>query len=297
MVAMGATPVARVIGTEAVDVDGIAAPARNFVPVAVGDEITTQAGSAVVQFRDGSNVVLQPNSQLRIEGQAARPEVHVIRGSATYDMAGTSKLRIVDSKGETVSRMLDNALPNPVASLNRPDSPLAGAVVYRASAASRQSGFVAPLASVSVGQFLSGAPAAGEASAARIITPGGLTLNLTATVDQTTGATTYTITSMQQTVTNPTTGLLVTVTVTSGSLIGATVGGITPSTETGTSVAVTFTLPDSTTALTGEQAAADVQAGVQTAVTAAIESHQLPPNTPAPTPDPIKTGQFSASGT
>jgi hypothetical protein len=297
MVMIGATPVARVIGTEPVDVDGIAAPARNFVPVAVGNEITTQAGSAVVQFRDGSNVVLQPNSQLRIEGPAARPQVHVTRGSATYDLAGTSKLRIVDSKGETISRVLDNALPDPVSPLNRPESPLAEAVVYRATAASRQSGFVAPLASVSVGQFVSGGTAVNAAGAAtlQIVMPNGLTINLAATVDPITGVTTYTVASIQQTITNPVTGQAVTVTVTSGSLIGATVGGIAPSTQTGTSVDLTFTLPGQTTPMTSADASTSVQTGVQTAVNTAIQNGQLPAGTVVPPPGPIQTGQFSGS--
>ena len=71
----GASPVAQVIGTESITVAGISAPARNFVPLAPGDDVATQNGTAVVQFRDGSNVTLQSNSVLRVEGQAGSPVV------------------------------------------------------------------------------------------------------------------------------------------------------------------------------------------------------------------------------
>ena len=61
LLSFAAAPVARVISTEPVNVDGIVAPARNFVPLAVGNEVTTDRASAVVQFPDGSAVTLQPH--------------------------------------------------------------------------------------------------------------------------------------------------------------------------------------------------------------------------------------------
>ena len=67
IVSFAAAPVARMISAGPVDVDGILSPARNFVPLSVGNEITTDATSAVIQFSDGSAVTLQPHSKLRIE--------------------------------------------------------------------------------------------------------------------------------------------------------------------------------------------------------------------------------------
>src|SRR5579883_1292344 len=111
----GATAVARVISTDPVDVDGITMPARNFAPVAIGDEVATQAGSAVVQFKDGSDVVVQPKSRIRIEGKPAKLQVRVLTGSARTDLVPASRLQLIDSKGQTIANVLTVALPDATA--------------------------------------------------------------------------------------------------------------------------------------------------------------------------------------
>jgi hypothetical protein len=112
-------------------------------------------------------------------------------------------------------------------------------------------------------------------------------MNLTSVVNSSTGATTYTVSSIQQTITLPGGGTAV-VTVTSGTLIGAAVGGVT----TGT---ITFTPSGTTTPLTPQQTGSAVQTELQQAVNNAVANGTLPAGTQTPSPAPVVGGQFSAS--
>lgn len=271
LVSLAAAPVARVISTQPVNVNGILGPARNFVPLAVGDEVTTDSASAVVQFPDGRAVTLQAHSKLRIEAQPSGPVARVLQGSAIFDEARTPSSP-VNSAGKP------GRVP-PVGSGATPG------ILYRSPAA-RQSGAAAPQAMVFTGSFKPAASAGGTGP--QIIGPNGATMNLTAVVNPTTGATTYVVSSIQQTVTTPDGGTAV-VTVTSGPLIGATVGGTTGTT-------ITFTQPGSTTSLTPDQVAAALQTEIQQAINTAVTNGTLPAGTKPPSPAPVKTGQFSPSG-
>src|SRR5690242_17438043 len=98
-VSFGATPVARVIGTDSIEVDGITAPARNYTPLQVGSRVSTKRGAAVLQFRDGSSVSMQANSVVSLEGDAGAVQVRIVNGSVIYSISSSSRLRVVDSKG------------------------------------------------------------------------------------------------------------------------------------------------------------------------------------------------------
>jgi hypothetical protein len=289
----GASPVAQVIGTESITVAGIAAPARNFVPLAPGDDVATQSGTAVVQFRDGSNITLQSNSILRVEGQAGSPVVRVVQGSASYDLAPSSRLRVLNSRGETINRVLDSALPAPaqLGSGSPLTDPLAALAMARS--ASRQPGVVLPTTNVMTGSFVSGGnPGAGSVNpvavpnSAVIILPSGVQINLS--FNTATGA--YTVASIQEVING------VTITSSSGGLVGATVSGLTGITATNTQVSIGFTPSGSSTPLTPAQIASTIQTSMNTAVQAAVAGGSLPAGTVAPTPSPVITGSFSASG-
>jgi len=288
-VAFGANPVGRVISSAPVDIDGIAGPARNYVPVGIGDEITTKSASAVVQFADGSGVTLQPNSKLRIEGQASNVSVRVVAGSAVYDLTHTSKVHVVNSKGETVNGTFDHPLL-PVGAQG-PD-PLTAAVVYRSSP-QRQTGMVVPSSAILYGTFVQRNVGVGSGPIdPAIILPNGLTINLSSSTNATTGVVTYTVTSVTATVTLPSGGTQA-ITITSGALIGDTITPPPAGSQTGTSAGgVTVSTPNG-------QAVTDpnsvLQSTVNTGVTTAINNSTLPANTTAPTPAPITTGQFSNS--
>jgi len=284
-VSFAAAPVARVISTQPVNVDGIIGPARNFVPLAVGDEVTTDGATAVIQFPDGSAVTLQPHSKLRIELQSSGPVARVLHGSAIYDVARTSSSRPVNGTSKSSSRVPPGAVLSDPAGSRGIGYETPG-FVYRSPGA-RQSGAVAPQAMVLNGSFRPAASAGGAGP--EIVGPNGTTINLTAVVNPSTGTTTYVVSSIQQTITTPG-GSSTVVTVTSGSLIGATVGlG-----ASGTSF--TFTPPGSSTPFTPQQTATAVQTGVQQAINSGVANGTMPPGTQPPSPTPVTTGQFSSSG-
>lgn len=85
----GAGAVGRVISDEPFEIDGITAPARSFVPVSSGEDVMTKGASALIQFIDGATVVLQPNSEIKIVGEAGRVQIRIIRGSAQYKLKST----------------------------------------------------------------------------------------------------------------------------------------------------------------------------------------------------------------
>jgi hypothetical protein len=270
LVSFAATPVARVISTQPVNVDGIIGPARNFVPLTVGNEVTTDTAPAVIQFADGSVVTLQPHSKVRIEGQSSGPVARVVQGSAIYDVARTSSSRPGDGTGQPGLRTPSGAPPaDPSARVNR-------------SPARPQPGAPAPRTVSFTGSFSPGVSGTGP----QIISPNGVTMNLTAVVNPSTGAQTFVVSSIQQTIALPGGGTAV-VTVTSGTLIGATVGGVT----TGT---ITFTQSGSSTPLTPQQTATAVQTGLQQAINNGVANGTLPTGTKPPSLSPVGS-PFGAS--
>ncbi|MCU1236350.1 MAG: hypothetical protein JWP63_4317 [Candidatus Solibacter sp.] len=293
IVSFAAAPVARVISAAPVNVDGILAPARNFVPLQLGAEVITEGASAVIQFTDGTAITLQPHSKLRVEGQASNPVGRVLRGSAIYDAARTPSSAPVNRATPPNSKVPPGvASPAPAAGWgNSNQTPVTGGFRYRGQALP-QPGVIAPRAAAFTGSFSRGGAAAGVEAGPQILTPDGMTVNLTAVVNPTTGATTYVVSTIQQTVTTSS-GSFAVVTVTSGPLIGATVTGIsTP----GASSTFTFTPVGSNTPLTPQQTATAVQNGVQQAINNGVTNGTLPAGTQPPTLSPVTNGQFSASG-
>jgi hypothetical protein len=293
IVSFAAAPVARVISSAPVNVDGILGPARNFVPLALGAEVTTDAASAVIQFTDGTAVTLQPHSKLRIEGQPSAPVARILRGSAIYDVARTPSTGPVNLANKPAV-MVPSGAASYDSVTGRGSSyqtPLSGGYQYRGQAV-RQPGAIAPQAAAFTGSFSRGGAAAGDGAGPQIITPNGMTVNLTAVVNPTTGATTYVVSSIQQTLTTPG-GVTTVVTVTSGPLIGSAVTGIG---APGTSSTFAFTPPGSSTPLTPQQTAAAIQAGIQQAINNGVGNGTLPTGTQPPAPAPVTNGQFSASG-
>lgn len=285
IVSFAAAPVARVISMEPVNIDGILGPARNFVPLSLGDEVTTEGASAVIQFTDGTAVTLQPHSKLRVEAQPSGPVARVLRGSAIFDVARTPSSSPVNRTSKPVVRV------PPSAALSDPVATRGSSYQYRSPAA-RQSGAIAPQAAVFAGSFSRGGGAAGTGAGSQILTPNGMTVNLISVVNPTTGATTYVVSSIQQTITTPDGGTAV-VMVTSGPMIGTTVGGITTQ---GTSSTFTFTAPGSSTPMTPQQVSTALQTGTQQAINNGVANGTLPSGTQPPSPAPVTSGQFSASG-
>lgn len=290
----GAVPVARVISAEPVVIDGIAAPARNYVPVGVGGDINTLSASALLQFSDGSTIELRPNSELRISGAAGKPVVRVIHGSAQYKMTPNSLIRVAGSdtseraaKGDGAAKIGTYALAQ-IGNVGRYDN----ALIY-ATPAGQSAGVITPsgvtstaigaaggsLNFVSIGKVTSGSFAGDNT----IITPGGLTIYITPlVVNGMTVPNEYSIAGITQTVPlsgGGTTTLTLNPSVNTGSgssvnLIGSTVTLTTitpaaPGTSSQSQVSATFTSTSTGTpvALPLNSVSTSIQTSTQTAVT------------------------------
>jgi hypothetical protein len=57
-------------------------------PLFVGDVIVTHSAPATVVFRGGSQVILEPNSTLKIEFKDKKPIIRLLHGSGKYYLAG-----------------------------------------------------------------------------------------------------------------------------------------------------------------------------------------------------------------
>jgi hypothetical protein len=254
-----------VIGTEAVEVDGIVTPARTFIPVSPESVVTTRTAGATIQLRDGRAVTIQPDSQLVLEMEKGRLTFRVLRGAAFYTRPAGAIASV------SAPRFSVPAPPRPDGSRPTP-------------AAGKLTGTLNPNCSCPTGSALATNP--------EIVTPSGLTINL-APVTDASGNTSYRVISIQQTVTGSSGPVVVTVT--TGPLIGALVTGVGSQPTAGSSVTFGFVAVGGQAPLTPAQLSTALQTSLQSAVTAAVQSGQLPAGTQIPTPSPVSTGQFSPS--
>jgi hypothetical protein len=199
-----ATPVARVISSDAVEVDGITSPARNYVPVGIGGEISTHSSTAVIQFSDGTSVVLQPNSQLKIDGRAGHPEVRIIKGAADYKMKASGISSVSVGGARMAGKYLDAATAQ-ASVFSSPTNPIAEALSSRVSSTGATA--ITPSSPIVTGGFSSAAPTLSgvfkvndPTGGTSIVTPSGITINLTAG-PVVNGVPTYTIASITENVT------------------------------------------------------------------------------------------------
>jgi hypothetical protein len=199
---------------------------------------------------------------------------------------------VQNSRGETINQVLDAALSSTarVGSGSPLSDPLATASLFRAA---RQPGMVLPTVSAFTGRFMTnGGLTAATSTSTQFITPTGLTINVTPSVNATTGVVTFTIVSITQVVTTPTGGSVV-VQLTDPLLVGAT---LTETATSGETSNISIVPQGQTTPLTDAQAQASVQTAVTTAVTTGIGNGSLPAGTQTPSDSPTSTGKFSGSG-
>lgn len=293
----GAAPVARVISTEPIVVDGITAPARNYFPVGLGADVSTGSASAVLQFPDGTSLVLDSNSKLKIAGPAGKPEVRLIRGSARYVLAPNFRGSVSGGGRTDTAKTVDYAFAQP-GRLGQSVSLSSATAMYLGSVG-QSAGVIAPSSAISTGSFAAGNTMLGVfianprvgGSGPQIILPGAggaQVINLTAHTDPVTQVVTYTVASISQTVILPGGGTQV-ITVSNNALIGTTVGGISGATPSGSTAQITFTAPGTSTPLPATQVATAITAVQTTALT------QTPAGSTAPAATSVSTGVFSSS--
>jgi hypothetical protein len=216
LAASAATPIANVISADSVAVDGITAPARNYIPVQAGDVVSSKSATAVVRYTDGTTVILQPNSRVKIDTRAGNPDFRVLAGAAQYKLTLNSKAHVTNGSDAFVEKLYDDVS----ASRGMPSMPPA-AVLYTASS-SKSGSVILPSASITTGGFLtSAAPAkglgglsslgavfqaggVGGSGGPAINLPNGVVINLTPSApDPTTGIVSYTVASVTTPVTQP----------------------------------------------------------------------------------------------
>jgi hypothetical protein len=250
---LAAPPIARVISNDSVDINGITSPARNYVPVGLGGEVTTHSAPAIIRLSDGTTVVLQPNSHLKIDGRAGRPEVRIVRGTAELKMKPGSTARFNSSAAQVAARAPDGAVTQANSAASQ-TAPITKALMAR-QVASTGATEVTPSSPIATGGFLSTPAftgtfhsAAGGGVLSSFVTPSGLTINVIPNVDAS-GNFSYTIASITQTATN---AQGQTVTVTDSAFTGYTIN-ITPLSAPGSNVSTATisspTVPWSTRAL------------------------------------------------
>jgi hypothetical protein len=90
------TPIATVTSVEPFLLDGHSVETQSITsyPLAVGSELATGAGAAVVVFEDGSSVKLAAGSRARLTGSEKLPKLVLLAGSLDYKLILGSNLSV-----------------------------------------------------------------------------------------------------------------------------------------------------------------------------------------------------------
>ena len=85
-----ATPLGRVSSSQPFEMNGATVPVGGVAswPLFAGDVIDTHAAPATVIFPGGNRIVLEPNSELKIEAKGRKPIIRLLHGSGKYFLAG-----------------------------------------------------------------------------------------------------------------------------------------------------------------------------------------------------------------
>ena len=100
--AMAESPVGTVGGKGTLEISGspVNLTALSSLPLAVGDTIKTASGSAMISLSDRSRVLLEKNSELKIERTGGNLSIHLLKGGLSYKLSSQSPIRIVAQNQE-----------------------------------------------------------------------------------------------------------------------------------------------------------------------------------------------------
>ena len=115
--AVALTPLATVTSADPFWVNGRAVSGAGIasVTLAVGNEVATANGPAVLFFADGSSVKLGASSRVRLIGSDARPKVVLLAGSLDYKVVLGSTLSVTNLDQERKSRQVVHGVAQPPA--------------------------------------------------------------------------------------------------------------------------------------------------------------------------------------
>lgn len=88
--AWAAAPIGRVSSSQPFEMNGALVPVDGVPswPLFPGDVVLTHAAPATVTFRGGSRIILDPNSELKIESKDKKPALRLLSGSGKYFVGG-----------------------------------------------------------------------------------------------------------------------------------------------------------------------------------------------------------------
>jgi len=96
LVATAASPVATVTSAATFRISGAAVPVAGVPdwPLAAGDELVMGKAPGMIQFRDGTEIYVLPETKLKVGGSAANPALTLSRGGVAYRFAKNSSVQI-----------------------------------------------------------------------------------------------------------------------------------------------------------------------------------------------------------
>lgn len=96
--ALAFSPIGTVASAEPFTLDGHSVTISGVtpVPLAVGDEVDTLAGPAILFFADGSSVKLAAGSRAKLMGSETQPKLVLLAGSLDYKVVLGSNLSVTN---------------------------------------------------------------------------------------------------------------------------------------------------------------------------------------------------------
>jgi len=100
--ALAESPVGTVGGRGTLEISGspVNLTALSSLPLAPGDTIKTLGSSAVISLSDKSRVLLEKNSQAKVEGSGQNLSIYLLKGGLSYQMSPQSQTRILAQNQE-----------------------------------------------------------------------------------------------------------------------------------------------------------------------------------------------------
>ena len=94
--ALAESPVGTVGGKGSLEISGspVNLTALSSLPLAPGDTIKTLSGSAIISLSDKSRVLLEKNSQAKVEGSGQNLSIYLLKGGLSYKMSPQSQIKI-----------------------------------------------------------------------------------------------------------------------------------------------------------------------------------------------------------
>jgi FecR protein len=100
--ALAESPVGTVGGKGALEISGslVNLTTLSSLPLAPGDTIKTLNGSAIISLSDKSRVLLEKDSQVKVEGSGRNLSIYLLKGGLSFKMSSQSPIRIVAQNQE-----------------------------------------------------------------------------------------------------------------------------------------------------------------------------------------------------